>query len=57
MMKNVMHAHQDLREAAEREYCAAEAEVRSLGNSASPSRLERALERLEAARDALALAA
>lgn len=57
MMKNVMYAHQDLREAAEREYSAAEAEVRSLGNSASPSRLERALERLEAARDALALAA
>ncbi|WP_172121069.1 hypothetical protein [Actinomyces faecalis] len=56
-MMSTMHTHQDLREAAEREYSAAQAELRSLGASASPSRLERALERFEAARDALALAA
>jgi len=56
-MMNTMHMHQDLREAAEREYSAAQAELSSLAANASPSRLERALERFEAARDALALAA
>ncbi|WP_180272185.1 hypothetical protein [Actinomyces ruminis] len=45
------------RAAAERELAAARAELASLGETASPSRLERALERLQAAQDALALAA
>ncbi|VEG25423.1 hypothetical protein [Actinomyces howellii] len=45
------------REAAERELSAARAELASLGAQASPSRLERALERVTAARQALALAA
>ena len=45
------------REDAERELSAARAELASLGSSASPSRLERALERLPAAQEALALAA
>lgn len=45
------------REAAERELLAAHAELESLGRAASPSRLERALERVAAARSALALAA
>ena len=40
------------REDAERELSAARAELASLGSSASPSRLERALERLEAAQQA-----
>ena len=39
-------------EAANRELFAARAELASLGATASPSRLERALERLEAARRA-----
>lgn len=43
--------------AAEREYVAARTELSSLGAQASPSRLERALERVQAAREALALAA
>ncbi|MDO4243373.1 MAG: hypothetical protein Q4C85_06380 [Actinomyces sp.] len=46
-----------VREAAERELRAARTELASLGASASPSRLERALERVTAARDALAPAA
>ncbi|TFH52011.1 hypothetical protein E4J66_09840 [Actinomyces viscosus] len=41
------------REAADRELFAARAELASLGAAASPSRLERALERLEAAQQAL----
>lgn len=45
------------REEAERELMAARAELASLGSMASPSRLERALERLAAARHLLALAA
>lgn len=45
------------REDAERELSAARTELASLGSSASPSRLERALERLQAAQEALALAA
>lgn len=45
------------RQVAERELSAAQAELSSLGTNASPSRLERALERVEAARSALALAA
>jgi len=40
------------REAAERELFAARAELASLGAATSPSRLERALERLEAAQRA-----
>ena len=39
-------------EAADRELFAARAELASLGAAASPSRLERALERLEAAQRA-----
>ena len=39
-------------EAANRELFAARAELASLGATASPSRLERALERLEAAQQA-----
>ena len=39
-------------EAARRELFAARAELASLGETASPSRLERALERLEAAQQA-----
>lgn len=39
-------------EAASRELFAARAELASLGATASPSRLERALERLEAAQQA-----
>ena len=39
-------------DAATRELCAARAELASLGVTASPSRLERALERLEAAQQA-----
>ncbi|MDU0348545.1 hypothetical protein [Actinomyces sp. MRS3W] len=45
------------RDAAERELAAARTELASLDATASPSRLERALERLQAAQDALALAA
>ena len=45
------------REEAERELMAARAELTSLGATASPSRLERALERLAAAQHMLALAA
>ena len=45
------------REEAERELMAARAELTSLGATASPSRLERALERLAAAQHTLALAA
>ncbi|MCL3776750.1 MULTISPECIES: hypothetical protein [unclassified Actinomyces] len=45
------------RQAAERELSAAQTELSSLDATASPSRLERALERVEAARSALALAA
>ncbi len=45
------------RQAAERELSAAQAELSSLDATASPSRLERALERVKAARNALALAA
>ncbi|WP_168190768.1 hypothetical protein [Actinomyces qiguomingii] len=45
------------RSAAERELAAARTELASLGSTASPSRLERALERLRAAQDALAPAA
>ena len=45
------------REDAKRELSAARAELASLSSSASPSRLERALERLQAAQEALALAA
>lgn len=44
-------------EAAVRELRAAQTEVDSLGTATSPSRLERALERLEAARAAMILAA
>lgn len=44
-------------EAAERELTAARIELASLDASAPPSRLERALERLTAAQEALALAA
>lgn len=44
-------------EAAVRELEAAQAELRSLATTASPSRLERALERVHAAQEALALAA
>ena len=40
------------REEADRELFAARAELASLGATASPSRLERALERLEAAQQA-----
>lgn len=50
-------SHADARLAAEREYAAARTELSSLGAQASPSRLERALERVRAARQALALAA
>lgn len=50
-------AHTEARLAAEREYAAARTELDSLGTQASPSRLERALERVQAAREALALAA
>ena len=39
------------------EYAELIAELAALGSSASPSRLERALERLQAAQEALALAA
>ena len=42
--------------AALRELDAAHAEVSSLGDGVAPSRLERALVRLDAARDALSLA-
>ena len=49
--------HDIPRQAAERELMAAQTELSSLGATASPSRLERALERVKAARDALALAA
>ena len=42
------------REAAERELIAARAELSSLGSAASPSRIERALERVQAAQRALA---
>lgn len=52
MMKTQMN-----RQAAERELAAAQAELSSLSETSSPSRLERALERLDAARHALALAA
>ncbi|WP_017178248.1 hypothetical protein [Actinomyces timonensis] len=45
------------REDAERELAAARTEVDSLVASASPSRLERALERLQAAEEAMDLAA
>ncbi|MCR2052071.1 hypothetical protein NSA19_04240 [Actinomyces bowdenii] len=45
------------RDQAERELLAAHAELGSLGTEASPSRLERALERLAAAEHLLALAA
>lgn len=45
------------RQAAERELMAARTELASLGASASPSRLERALERVSAAHEALAVAA
>lgn len=45
------------RDAAERELDAARIELASLDATASPSRLERALERLRAAQDALAPAA
>ncbi|WP_176760795.1 hypothetical protein [Actinomyces ruminicola] len=45
------------RDAAERELDAARTELASLDATASPSRLERALERLRAAQDALAPAA
>ncbi|WP_194949529.1 hypothetical protein [Actinomyces trachealis] len=44
-------------EAAERELEAAQKELNSLTATASPSRLERALERVHAAQEALALAA
>ncbi|WP_170166835.1 hypothetical protein [Actinomyces bovis] len=44
-------------EAAARELEAAQAELESLTATASPSRLERALERVNAAQEALALAA
>ena len=43
--------------AALRELDAAHAEVSSRGDGVAPSRLERALARLDAARDALSLAA
>lgn len=42
----------EAREEADRELFAARAELASLGAAASPSRLERALERLEAAQRA-----
>ncbi|BDA65151.1 MULTISPECIES: hypothetical protein [Actinomyces] len=45
------------RDQAERELLAAHAELDSLGTEVSPSRLERALERLAAAEHLLALAA
>lgn len=45
------------RAAAERELAAARTELASLDATVSPSRLERALERLRAAQDALAPAA
>ncbi|WP_168709481.1 MULTISPECIES: hypothetical protein [Actinomyces] len=45
------------RDAAERELAAARTELASLDAGTSPSRLERALERVRAAQDALALAA
>lgn len=60
MTKHINHtSHQPsaARLAAEREYAAARTELSSLGAQASPSRLERALERVQAAREALALAA
>ena len=53
----ITKAHDVPRQAAEHELTAAQAELSSLGATASPSRLERALERVKAARDALALAA
>ena len=45
------------REAAERELTAARTELSSLSAAVSPSRFERALERVQAAQEALALAA
>ena len=42
------------REAAERELTAARAELSSLSAAVSPSRFERALERVQAAQEALA---
>ena len=45
------------REAAERELTAARAELSSLSTAVSPSRFERALERVQAAQEALAPAA
>lgn len=55
-MKNTTNTEMP-RQAAERELSAAQAELSSLDATASPSRLERALERVKAARNALALAA
>lgn len=52
-MRNMENQH----EAAVRELEAAQAELSSLAASTSPSRLERALERVHAAQEALALAA
>ena len=55
-MMTLTATHMD-QQAAERELQAAQLELDSLGSAASPARLERALERLHAARQALALAA
>ena len=52
-----VHTTRIAQDAAVRELRAAQTELASLGGSASPSRLERALERVEAARAALVLAA
>ena len=51
------HVETENRQRAERELSAARSELASLDAAASPSRLERALERVEAAQAALALAA
>lgn len=56
-MNSMLRMNEADRRAAERELAAAQTELDSLGSAASAARLERALERVAAARDALALAA
>ena len=56
-MNSMLRMNEADRRAAERELAAAQTELDSLGLAASAARLERALERVAAARDALALAA